>query len=143
MTLIKFAPKREMENFQKQMHKYFYDNPAHGSFKNSFSPRINLYEDEKSLFVDVEIPGVNKSDIKITLQDNILTIEGEKKREKKLKEENFFTNERVFGSFKRSFNLPVEVDTEKVKAKFENGMLNISLQKYLEKAKAEKIIEVK
>ncbi|MHB9040969.1 MAG: Hsp20/alpha crystallin family protein, partial [Melioribacteraceae bacterium] len=93
--------------------------------------------------ITAEIPGVKKDNIKITLQDNILTIEGEKKKETEQKEKNFYRSERMFGSFKRSFTLPEEVDSEKVDAKFEDGMLQIQMKKTAPKVKNEKLIELK
>jgi len=86
---------------------------------------------------------VKKENLKITLQDNILTIEGEKKKEEEKKDKNFYRCERIFGSFKRSFTLPAEVDSDKVEAKFEDGMLNITLKKIEPKVKNEKVIELK
>ena len=77
------------------------------------------------------------------MQDNILTLEGEKKKVDQEKEKNFYRIERTYGSFKRSFNLPYDVDSEKVEAKFEDGLLKISLQKFEEKKKIEKNIKLK
>ena len=144
MTLIKFEPLRELETFQDRIQRYFDDFSNFGfNFNDSFNPRIDISEDKSGINVSVEIPGVKKDNIKITLQDNILTIEGEKKKESEQKEKNYFRAERIYGSFKRSFTLPAEVDSEKVEAKFEDGMLNINLQKLEPKVKKEKVIELK
>ena len=144
MTLIKFEPLREIENIHDRIQKYFDDFSNFGfNLNDNFSPRIDVSEDKDHLNVIAEIPGIKKDNIKITLQDNVLTIEGEKKKASEQKEKNFYRSERMFGSFKRCVTLPVEVDSEKVDAKFEDGMLHVQLKKIEPKTKSEKIIELK
>ena len=144
MTLIKFEPFRELGTLPDRIQRYFDDYPNFGfNLSDNFNPRIDISEDKENINVIAEIPGVKKDDIKITLQDNILTIEGEKKKETEKKEKNFFRSERMYGSFKRCFTLPDLVDSEKVEAKFEDGMLNIQLKKIVQKVKSEKVIELK
>lgn len=144
MTLIKFEPLKEFESFQNQIKKYFDDFPSFGlNYENSFSPRIDISEKDDNIFVEAEIPGVKKDDLKITLQDNILTIKGEKKKEKESKDNNYYRCERSYGSFSRSFTLPSEVNTDKVDAKFNDGMLKIELKKIEQKKAQEKLIELK
>ena len=144
MTLIKFEPLKEFESFQNQIKKYFDDFPSFGvNFENSFAPRIDISEKNDKILVEAEIPGVKKEDLKITLQDNILTIKGEKKKEEESKDKNYYRCERTYGSFSRSFTLPVEVNTEKVDAKFNDGMLKIELKKVEPKKAQEKLIELK
>ncbi|MFC2085131.1 Hsp20/alpha crystallin family protein, partial [Bacteroidota bacterium] len=98
---------------------------------------------DNQIRVDIEVPGVKKKDLKITLQENILTIEGEKKEEKDNEVKNFFRSERNYGKFKRCFTLPVEVNSEFADASFNNGILRISIDKLEEKRHIEKIIELK
>ena len=144
MTLIKFEPFKELETLHDRIQRYFDDFPNFGfNLNENFYPRIDISEDKDNINVVAEIPGVIKDDIKITLQDNILTIEGEKKKETEQKEKNFFRSERMYGSFKRCFTLPDMVDSERVEAKFEDGMLNIQLKKIEQKVKSEKVIELK
>lgn len=144
MTLIKFEPLRELETLHDRIQRYFDDFSNFGfNVSDSFSPKIDVSEDKNNIIVSAEIPGVKKDNIKITLQDNILTIEGEKKKESEEKDKNFYRNERSYGAFKRSFTLPSTVDSEKVQAKFEDGMLNITLKKLEQKVKSEKVIELK
>jgi len=144
MTLVKFEPLRELESLSNRIQKYFEDFPSLGSeYPLSFNPKIDISEDEKNLFVDAEIPGIKKEDLKLTLQDNILTIKGEKKREEEKKEKNFYRNERCYGTFTRSFTLPVEVNREKIDAKFENGTLKIKMEKVNQTASNVKEIELK
>lgn len=144
MTLIKFEPLKEFESLQNQIKKYFDDFPSFGfNYENTFSPRIDISEKDDKIIVEAEIPGVKKDDLKITLQDNILTIKGEKKKEDESKDNNFYRCERSYGSFSRSFTLPVEVSTDKVDAKFNDGMLKIELKKLEQKKVKEKLIELK
>ncbi|MEK6551971.1 MAG: Hsp20/alpha crystallin family protein [Bacteroidota bacterium] len=151
MTLIKFEPFKELETLHDRIlgihpfGKRYFDNFPNFEFNidENFYPRIDISEDKDNINVVAEIPGVKKDDIKITLQDNILTIEGEKKNETEQKEKNYFRSERIHGSFKRCFTLPDLVDSEKVEAKFEDGMLNIQLKKIEQKVKSEKVIELK
>ena len=147
MTLVNLKPMKEFDNLHNSIQKYFDDfTTIKSSFnENAFSPKINIYEKENKLIISAEVPGVKKEDLKITLQDNILTIEGVKKNLNLVedKEIKYFLTERMFGSFKRSFTLNEDVDSEKINAKFDNGILSITLSKVEEKTPVEKIIEVK
>ncbi len=151
MTLIKFEPMREFETLHDKIleihpfwKRYFDDFSNFGFTANqNFYPRIDISEDKNNIIVSAEIPGVKKENIKITMQDNILTIEGEKKKEIEQKEKEYYRSERMFGSFKRSFTLPEEVDSDSVEANFEDGMLRILMKKAAPKVKKEKLIELK
>lgn len=145
MTLVKFEPIREIESLHNTIQKYFDD---FSSFRSPFqtdvySPRIDISEKENQVIVTAEIPGVNKEDLKLTLQDNILTIEGEKKNEIVIDENNCYRKERKFGSFKRTFTLPFEVESEKVNADFKDGILSIKLDKVQPQVPEEKVIKIK
>lgn len=144
MTLVRFNPFKELDTISERMRNFFEDFPTSFNldFSSNFAPRTDIFEDEKNVYVSVEIPGVDKKDVKISVQDNILTIKGEKKSELKDEKKNFFRVERSYGSFCRSFTLPVEVDAEKTGAKYENGMLNITLPKLEPTPKNEKLIEI-
>lgn len=144
MTLIKFEPLRELENLSERFNRYLGDfSNFNFTITDTFNPRIDISDDEKNINIVAEIPGVKKENIKVTLQDNILTLEGEKKKEEEKKENNYFRSERVYGSFKRCFTLPTEVDSEKIEARFENGILHITLNKIEPKPKKTKTIELK
>ncbi|RPI70697.1 MAG: Hsp20/alpha crystallin family protein [Ignavibacteriales bacterium] len=140
MTLIKFEPLRELENWNERINRFFNDFP---STEFNYYPHIDISDDEKNIFVEAEIPGVKKEDMKITLQDNILTITGEKRKESEEKKKNFFRSERVYGSFTRSFTLPEDINPDSVDAKFENGILKIKISKADQKKVNEKFIEIK
>ncbi|MCD6254045.1 MAG: Hsp20/alpha crystallin family protein [Thermotogae bacterium] len=107
----------------------------------SFLPDVDIYEDDNKIYVEVEVPGMNKEDVKVKIEDNVLTIFGEKKQEKESKKHNYHVVERSYGTFQRSFALPDYVDTEKIKASYDKGVLKIEIPKK-ESAKP-KVIDVK
>lgn len=113
-----------------------------GSFDVShWMPVVDVEERDDDYQVKVELPGVDKDDVKITMQDNILTIRGEKKQENESKSSNYHRVERSYGSFQRSFTLPTSVKHDKIEASYKDGVLTIALPK-AEEAKP-KQIEVK
>ena len=141
MTLLRFEPMREFDNFQNRFQRFFGEFPGTGTAEQeTFLPAIDIRENEKHLILDIEVPGVQKDDLKITLQDNILTIKGEKKKVVEEKEDDFYRAERVFGTFERSFTLPVEVDSDNVDAKVIDGVLEVILEKVQPKQPKETII---
>lgn len=95
----------------------------------NFVPPVDVYEDEHNITVQAEVPGVNENDLDIRLENNVLTISGERKMEDEQREENFHRIERSYGRFVRSFALPTTVDAENVNAQFENGILRITIPK--------------
>lgn len=101
-------------------------------------PAIDLYEEKDDIVVKAELPGMDKDNIEVNLTDHTLTIKGEKKKEEEVKEENYYKSERSYGSFVRTLELPRDVHTEKVKASFKNGVLEVRLPK-TEEAKAKEI----
>lgn len=111
--------------------------------KGPFIPKLDVSEDKDNLFIKAELPGVDKHDVKLSLNEDVLTISGEKKKEEKEEKENFFRIERNYGSFSRSITIPFEVKMDKIEAEYKNGVLNIILPKTEEKKKAERFIEIK
>jgi HSP20 family protein len=103
-----------------------------------FLPPVNVYEDEHNIVITAEVPGVEEKDLDITVENNVLTISGERKMESEVKKENFQRIERRYGRFSRSFTLPPTVDPENVNAEFNNGVLKITLNKK-EEAKPKQI----
>lgn len=137
MSLIQYDPFRGFEGLTKKMSSFFDDFDKNYSVqRGSFSPKVDIVEDENSLKIMAELPGLSKEDVKVTINDdNVLIIKGEKHSEDKKEEKDsedkvtYLRFERSFGSFSRSFALPENIDTESIKGKFENGILNISLAK--------------
>jgi HSP20 family protein len=106
------------------------------------SPSVDIYEEGSELVLKADMPGVPKEEVKVEVSDNMLTISGEKKKEEKIEKENFFRYERSHGSFCRSFELPEGTDTEKMKAHFENGVLEVRIPKAEEMKTKKKTISI-
>jgi HSP20 family protein len=102
------------------------------------APVVDLYEEKDDIVVKAELPGIEKDKIEVNLTDHTLTIKGEKKKEEEIKEENYYRSERSYGSFVRTLELPKDVHTDKVKATFKNGILEVRLPK-TEEAKAKEV----
>src|SRR5512143_2638451 len=137
MTLItRWDPFREMSSLQDRMNRLFGDQlgaMTHDeALTGAFVPPVDVYEDENSIQVRLEVPGIDEKDIDVCLENNVLTIRGERKFEKDEKEENFHRVERRYGSFTRSFTLPATVHAEDVQADYEKGVLKIRLAKRAE-----------
>jgi len=142
MTVFRFEPVREVENLGKKMRQFMGEFPEGVSVEfGAFSPRINLAENDTKVVIHAELPGIAKEDVKLSIQDNILTIKGEKKKEIDEDSVNFYRSERLYGIFSRSIEIPVDVDMEKISAKFDNGVLRIELTKAAKEIK-EKTIEI-
>jgi HSP20 family protein len=101
------------------------------------TPAVDLYEEKDDIVVKAEVPGLEKDQIEVNLSANRLTIKGEKKQEEEVKKEGYYRSERSYGSFLRTLELPTEVQTDKVKAAFKNGILEIRLPKTEEAKKKE------
>ena len=132
MTLItRINPFRELAGFLENFADVSTATDNQQAF-GSFVPAVDVYEDEHSLTLKLEVPGLNEEDINVTLENNTLTVSGERKFEKEEKEENFHRIERRYGSFTRTFRLPNTVDSEKVEAGYDKGVLKITLAKRAE-----------
>ena len=137
MTFVtRWDPFREMTNLQSTLNRILTQENAQSGddlmTSGTFIPPVDIYEDEHGFKLHVEVPGMKETDIDIRLENNTLTLRGERKFETEQKEENFRRMERRYGSFVRSFTLPNSVDPEKVSAQYENGVLNIQLAKKAE-----------
>jgi HSP20 family protein len=102
------------------------------------APAVDLYEEKDDIVVKAELPGIDKNNIEVNITDHMLTIKGEKKKEDEIKEENYYRSERSYGSFIRTLELPKDVHTDKVKASFKDGILEVRLPK-TEEAKAKEV----
>ena len=154
MSLIRWNPIRESATLpsdffgiQREINRVF-DNFFRGGMQDDgtlglsmWTPAVDIAEHENDYVVNIELPGVNKDDVKITLESNILTIRGEKKQEKESKDQNLHRVERSYGAFQRSFTLPTTVKNDRIDASFKDGILTVTLPK-AEEAKP-KQIEVK
>jgi HSP20 family protein len=137
MTLItRWDPYRELATLQDRMNRLFQETAGSGetSLTNSgaFVPPVDVYENEHGLRLKLEVPGIDEKDLDVRIENNVLTVRGERKFEKEEKEENFHRIERRYGSFVRSFSLPTTIDSEKVSADYKNGVLTLELGKKAE-----------
>lgn len=139
-TLTRFAPFRsplqDMAILQNRLNSIFNDFGRSESgdevVSGSFIPAVDIYEDNQKLVLKLEVPGIKENDLQIHLENQVLTIKGERKFESDEKEENFHRIERRYGSFVRNFSLPQTVDTGNVTANYDAGVLSISLPKKAE-----------
>jgi len=135
-TLTRFEPLREMEDFQNRLSTLF-GRPlrrpdGHGREEITladWTPLADITEDEKEYLIKAELPEVKKEDVKVTVENGVLTITGERKFEKEEKKRKYHRVERGYGTFMRSFSLPDDADANKVKAEFKNGVLTVRLPK--------------
>jgi HSP20 family protein len=134
-VLTRWDPFRELSSIQDRMNRLFQDQYAgreESLVSGSFVPAVDVYEDEQSIQLKFEVPGIDEKDIDIRLENNTLTVRGERKFEQEQKEENFQRIERRYGSFTRSFTLPNVVNTEDVQAEYDKGVLTVRLAKRAE-----------
>ncbi len=136
MVVTRWDPFRELASLQNRVNSLFQDYGRSGQDEltatGSFVPPVDVYEDEHKVTLKLEVPGINQDDVDVRLENNTLTVSGERKFEKEEKEENFHRIERRYGSFARSFTLPNTLDPESVTANYENGVLKIELAKRAE-----------
>ena len=135
MAITRWDPFRDLVTLQDRMNRLFQDATRGNeemTLTGNFVPPVDIYEDEQNITLKLEVPGIDEKDIDVRVENNVLTVQGERKFEKEEKEENFHRIERRYGTFFRSFTLPSTVDTEHVEANYENGLLKIRLAKRAE-----------
>jgi len=136
-VLTRFEPFREFTTLQDRLNRLFRDTFDPESREDAltsvgFAPPVDVYEDEHNVTLKIEIPGIDEKDIDVHIENNMLTVHGERKFEKEEKEENYRRVERQYGSFTRTFTLPNTVDANQVHANYDKGVLKISLAKKAE-----------
>ncbi len=134
--------RREMDSLFDNFFRGF-DLEPFESRMGAFSPKVDVTENDKEIKISAELPGMEEKDIDVSLQKDMLTIKGEKKEEKEDKGKDYYRMERSYGSFSRTIPLPVEVETDKVEAKFKKGVLNITLPKTARAVAEKKKVAVK
>jgi HSP20 family protein len=137
MAITRWDPFREVMTLQNRLNSLFPDyNRGVGENElvstASFVPPVDIYEDEHSIVLKLEVPGMKQEDLDIQMENNNLTVRGERKFEKEEKEENFHRIERRYGSFYRAFTVPNTVNPDSVKADYDAGVLQIRLEKRAE-----------
>ena len=135
-VLTRWDPFRDLVALQNRMNRLFEEQYGGGREEalttGAFVPPVDIYEDEHSIQLKLEVPGVDEKDFDIKVENNVLTISGERKFEKEEKEENFHRVERRYGSFSRSFTLPNTVEADSIQADCDHGVLKIRLAKRAE-----------
>ena len=135
-VLTRWDPFREFTTLQDRMNRLFQDSFSPGRDEalstSSFAPAVDVYEDEHKITLKIEVPGIDEKDIDIRVENNVLTVTGERKFEKEEKEENYRRVERHYGSFTRSFTLPNTVDADNITADYDKGVLKLQLAKKAE-----------
>ncbi len=135
-VLTRFQPFREVATLQDRVNRLFRESYNAGNDESlttsTFAPAVDVYEDEHKVTLKIEVPGIDEKDIDVRVENNTLTVHGERKIEKEEKEENYRRVERNYGSFTRTFTLPTAVDTENVSANYDKGVLKINLPKKAE-----------
>lgn len=143
MNIVKYDPFRELRSLQDEMTRLFTGVvPASVNreemLNGAWSPRVDIFENKDTLVLEAELPGMTRDDFELSFENNVVTLKGERKFEKKTEGENYHRIERSYGAFTRSFTLPQTVTAEGAKAEFVNGILHVSLPKR-EETKARKI----
>ena len=136
-VLTRFEPFQGFSTLQDRINRAFRESyRGEGSDESlttsSFAPAVDVYEDQHQVSLKIDVPGIDEKDIDVRVENNTLTVTGERKIEKEEKEENFRRVERQYGSFTRTFTLPQTVDTENVAATYDKGVLKITLPKKAE-----------
>jgi len=148
MAIIRWEPFRDLLTLQDRMNRVFDEslrgaprgNPSEDDWAlgGSWAPSVDIYEQDGNIVLKAELPGIDAKDVDIRLEDNVLTLRGERKLDNEVKRENYHRVERSYGSFSRSFTLPTVVDQEKIKADYRDGVLRVTLPKR-EEAKPKQI----
>jgi len=140
-TIVRWEPFRGVTALQDQINRLFneaFERKGEESSLSAWAPAVDIYETEQELVVKADLPDVDPKDLDIRVENNLLTIRGERKFEKKVSEENYLRVERSYGSFARSFTLANTVNSEAIKADYQNGVLTLTIPKR-EEAKPKQI----
>jgi HSP20 family protein len=143
MAVIRWDPFRDLNTLQDRMNRLFNDagrgwGNEEPAATTTWSPAVDIYETEGEIVVKAEVPGLDRKDITLNLENNVLTIRGERRFQKETKDDNYHRIERSYGGFTRSFSIPTTVDEDKIRADYKDGVLTVSLPKK-EQAKPKQI----
>ena len=132
-TITRWEPFRNLTSFQEQMNRLVEDaflrGRADDSALTAWAPAVDIYETQDELVVKADLPAVNERDLDVRVENNMLTIRGERKFEREVSEDSYLRVERAYGSFSRSFSLPNTVNTDAIKAEYRNGVLTVRMPK--------------
>ena len=137
MAIVRWEPFRDLLAIQDRMNRIF-DESFRGmnrpgeddwALGGTWAPLVDIYEREGNIELKAELPGIDPKDVDVRVENNVLTLRGERKVDREVKRESYHRVERAYGSFSRSFTLPTVVDTEKIKAEYRDGVLHLTLPK--------------
>lgn len=145
MAIVRWDPFRDLVGLQERMNRMF-DESFRGAGRSgedwglggAWAPAVDIYEQDGNIVVKAELPGVDPKDVDVRVENNTLTLRGERKIDNEVKQENYHRVERSYGTFTRSFSLPSVLDQEKIKAEYKDGVLKVTLPKH-EQAKPKQI----
>ena len=143
MSITRYDPFRDLRSLQDEVNRLFSTNLGRGFgdeglSRGAWMPNVDIFENKDSIVLEAELPGMNREDFELTVENNVLTLRGERRFEKKDEADNYHRVERAYGSFARSFTLPQTVSAENAAAEYKNGVLRVTLQKR-EEVKARRI----
>ena len=132
-TISQWNPVREFTSLHDQVNRLFGSTLADGNHKDTdlatWAPAVDIYETEGELVVKADLPDLDEKDLDVRVENNVLTIRGERKFEKNVREDNYLRVERTYGAFTRSFSLPNTIDSEQIHAEYRNGVLTVRMPK--------------
>ncbi len=143
MSITRYDPFRELRSLQEEVNRLFSTNLGRsfgdeGIARGAWTPTVDIYENKDQIILEAELPGMNREDFELTVENNVLTLRGERRFEKREETDNYHRVERAYGTFARSFTLPQTVAGEGATAEYKNGVLRVTLQKR-EEVKARRI----
>lgn len=134
MNLVRWNPWRDMSTLQHRINHVF-NEPFFRSVDDdelslgTWYPAVDMFDDDDKIVIKAELPGMEKKDISVDIENRVLTLSGERNYDNEVKEENYYRRERATGRFKRVFNLPADVDSDQIKADFKDGVLKVEIPK--------------
>ena len=143
MSIVRYDPFRDLRSLQDEVNRLFSTNLSRvfgdeGIARGAWNPNVDIYENKDQIVIEAELPGMNREDFDLSFENNVITLRGERRFEKKDESDNYHRVERSYGSFTRSFTLPPTVSGEGIAAEYRNGVLRITLPKR-EEVKARRI----
>ena len=132
MAIVRWNPARDFNRMERELRRMFRDFEQGSEEPSSvavWTPPVDIYETDNEVVVRADLPGIDQRDLDIRLENNVLTLKGERKMEQEVKEDNYHRIESAYGTFVRSFTLPAIVEEDKIKAEYKNGVLKIVLPK--------------
>jgi HSP20 family protein len=143
MSIVRYDPFRDLRTLQDEVNRLFSTNLTRafgdeGIARGAWNPSVDIYENKDQIVLEAELPGMNREDFDLTVENNVITLRGERRFEKKDDGDNYHRVERSYGSFTRSFTLPQTVSAEGAQAEYRNGVLRVTLPKR-EEVKARRI----